>query len=198
LLLVSGLTALGQGCPDWNAHGHSQTAGWPWPSRRYRHDSSPAQQGTRTQVTGSGGRFVFKFLPPGDYKIDFEISGHEDGDATRRSGRRRPPWPTPRWRRPRRRRSRSSVRPRRSIRLTVHSSTYDSAEVNSAPIGRRIDQVVTLAPNVTDNTPNGGVQIRALSYDNVRLVDGVDINDNLFGPPPTASSSRTRSRRPRS
>src|SRR5689334_19656765 len=37
--------------------------------------TSPAQQGTRTVVTGSGGEYVFKFLPPGDYKVDFEISG---------------------------------------------------------------------------------------------------------------------------
>jgi hypothetical protein len=67
-------------------------------------------------------------------------------------------------------------------KTTVHSSTYEYTEVRALPIGLRIDQVVTLAPNVTDNTPNGGVQVSgALSYDNVWLVDGVDINDNLFG-----------------
>ncbi|HEY4228700.1 MAG TPA: TonB-dependent receptor, partial [Thermoanaerobaculia bacterium] len=144
--------------------------------------SSPAMQGTRTQVTGSGGDYVFKFLPPGDYKVDFEISGMKTvtryaslavggsavADATMSPS------------------ATAEVtvlgNAEEVDKTTVHSSTYDSKEINVLPIGRRIDQIVTLAPNVTDNTLNGGVQISgALSYDNVWLVDGVDINDNLFG-----------------
>ncbi|HEY1251940.1 MAG TPA: TonB-dependent receptor [Thermoanaerobaculia bacterium] len=144
--------------------------------------SSPAMQGTRTQVTGSAGDYVFKFLPPGDYKVDFEISGMKTvtryaslavgGSAV----------------------ADATMAPSTTAEVTVlgaaeevdkttvHSSTYEQTEINQLPIGRRIDQVVTLAPNVSDQTPNGGVQVSgALSYDNVWLVDGVDINDNLFG-----------------
>jgi hypothetical protein len=144
--------------------------------------SSPAQQGPRTVVTGSAGEYLFKFLPPGDYKIDFEISGMKTvtryaslavgGSAV----------------------ADATMAPSATAEVTVlgaaeevdkttvHSSTYEQAEINQLPIGRRIDQVVTLAPNVSDQTPNGGVQVSgALSYDNVWLVDGVDINDNLFG-----------------
>ena len=58
----------------------------------------------------------------------------------------------------------------------------------------------TLSTGLTGNTPNAGAVARSrvsFSYDNVFLLDGVDINDNLFGSPRT-SSSRTRSRKPRS
>ena len=144
--------------------------------------SSPAQQGTRVQVTGSAGDYVFKFLPPGNYKIDFAISGMRSatryadigvGGSARADATMAPA-------------TTEEVtvlgQAEEVDKTTVHSSTYDYKEISSLPIGRRIDQVVTLAPNVTDNTPNGGVQISgALSYDNVWLVDGVDINDNLFG-----------------
>lgn len=144
--------------------------------------SSPVLQGTRTQVTGNSGDYVFKFLPTGDYKVDIALEGMKPmtryatigvGGAAKAD---------------------VSMTPSTTAEVTVvgqaeevektavHSSTYDYKDITALPIGRRIDQVVTLAPNVTDNTPNGGVQISgALSYDNVWLVDGVDINDNLFG-----------------
>ena len=43
--------------------------------------------------------------------------------------------------------------------------------------------IALLSPNVTDNTPNAGqlTIAGAFAYDNVFLVDGVDVNDNLFG-----------------
>ena len=45
--------------------------------------------------------------------------------------------------------------------------------------------IAELAPGLTANTPNADqVSISgAFAYDNVFLVDGVDINDNLFGSP---------------
>ena len=44
-------------------------------------------------------------------------------------------------------------------------------------------RIAELQPGLTDNTPNAGqVTINgAFAYDNIFLVDGVDINDNLFG-----------------
>src|SRR5690349_21064610 len=37
--------------------------------------SSPNLQGTRTTVTGENGGYQFSGLPPGDYKVTFELSG---------------------------------------------------------------------------------------------------------------------------
>ncbi len=182
LLSITASTALGQGVQTGTLTGTVKLpdgSGLPGVTVTI---SSPAQQGTRMQVTGSAGEYVFKFLPPGDYKVDFEISGMKTvtryasiavggsavADATMAPS------------------ATAEVtvlgNAEEVDKTTVHSSTYEQAEINQLPIGRRIDQVVTLAPNVTDNTPNGGVQVSgALSYDNVWLVDGVDINDNLFG-----------------
>ncbi len=143
---------------------------------------SRALQGKRTVVTGASGDYVFKFLPPGDYKIVFEIAGMQSltRDASMGVGGEA--------------RADVIMTPSATAEVTVvgqaqevekeavHSSTYDYKEITALPIARTINQVATLSPNVTDNTANGGVQIAgALSYDNVWLVDGVDINDNLFG-----------------
>lgn len=37
--------------------------------------TSPALQGTRTTMTSANGEFSFAFLPPGDYKVVFSLSG---------------------------------------------------------------------------------------------------------------------------
>lgn len=53
------------------------------------------------------------------------------------------------------------------------------------PLGRTPFFVAELAPGLTDNTPNG-TQVTiggAFAYDNVFLVDGVDVNDNVLGQP---------------
>jgi len=56
-------------------------------------------------------------------------------------------------------------------------------EVQRLPMGRSLFRIAELAPGLTANTPNSG-QIAvngSFAYDNIYLVDGVDINDNLFG-----------------
>ena len=50
-------------------------------------------------------------------------------------------------------------------------------------MGRSLFGIAAIQPELTTNTPNDGqVTINgAFAYDNVFLVDGVDVNDNLFG-----------------
>ena len=66
---------------------------------------------------------------------------------------------------------------------TVVGANYTAAEINALPNGRTPQLVAELAPGLTDNTPNteqvtisGG-----FAFDNVFLIDGVDVNDNIFG-----------------
>jgi hypothetical protein len=60
-----------------------------------------------------------------------------------------------------------------------------AADARLLPLGRTPFFLAELTPGVTDNTPNqnqvtiGG----GFAYDNVFLVDGVDVNDNVFGQP---------------
>ena len=60
-----------------------------------------------------------------------------------------------------------------------------TAEIEMLPTGRTPSLVAELAPGLTNNTPNvNQVTISgAIAYDNVFLLDGVDIGDNLFARP---------------
>lgn len=63
------------------------------------------------------------------------------------------------------------------------SANLRSAEIKLLPMGRTPYLIAKLMPGVTTNTPNAN-QITisgGFAYDNVFLVDGVDVNDNLLG-----------------
>jgi outer membrane receptor protein involved in Fe transport len=146
--------------------------------------SSPSLQGVRTTVTDANGQYTMPGLPPGTYTVEFAL----DGMATVRQ---------------------TSVVPlggvagvdvtmglgglTEVVRVTAQtpsilaaptgSFNLSSRELNNLPTGRTPARIAELAPGLTDNTPNvGQVTISgAAAYDNVFLIDGVDVNDNLFG-----------------
>ena len=76
-------------------------------------------------------------------------------------------------------------------------ANYTAREINHLPTGRTPALIAELAPGLTANTPNSGqVTISGgFAYDNVFMINGVDVNDNLFGSRATTSSSRMRSSR---
>src|SRR5918993_26351 len=70
-----------------------------------------------------------------------------------------------------------------AVTATQTSANITASEVNVLPMGRTPYLIAELMPGLTTNTPNrdqltisGG-----FAYDNVFLVDGVDVNDNLIG-----------------
>jgi hypothetical protein len=65
------------------------------------------------------------------------------------------------------------------------SQTYTKAEVDVLPVGRRPLDIAELTPGVTTTVFNAA-QVAlsgSFGFDNVFMVNGVDINDNLFGTP---------------
>jgi hypothetical protein len=147
--------------------------------------SSPALQGTRTAVTDGNGRYVLRGLPPGTYQVSFELSGMKtvtqmvavelgrtgEVDALL-----------------------NLANVTETVTVTGESTpaalvspsggaNFTYKEVNVLPTARTLSGIAELSPGLTNNTPNGGqVTISgAFAYDNVFLVDGVDVNDNLFG-----------------
>jgi hypothetical protein len=63
------------------------------------------------------------------------------------------------------------------------SANIRADEINQLPMGRTPYLAAELMPGVTTNTPNAN-QITisgGFAYDNVFLIDGVDVNDNLLG-----------------
>jgi outer membrane receptor protein involved in Fe transport len=146
--------------------------------------ASPALQGTRETVSDVNGAYVIRGLPPGEYAVTMSMSGMTTRterttvalgktttlDAVLSIGGIS---------------ETVQVTAERSpvVTNTATGSNYTKAVVDVLPVGRTPQFVAELAPNVTDNTPNTGqLQIGgAFAYDNVFLVDGVDINDNIFG-----------------
>ncbi len=144
---------------------------------------SPVLQGPRSTVTDVNGNYVLRGLPPGDYQVTIELSGL----ATRTE--------------------QTVVALGRStivhavmalagiseavtvaaeaspvLNNPVVGANFRKEEVDGLPIGRTPQNIAELSPGLTDNTPNTGqLSISGgFAFDNVFLVDGVDVNDNIF------------------
>ncbi len=146
--------------------------------------SSPALQGVRSSTTDQNGNYIFKALPPGMYAVTFQVAGMQTLEKTARLELGRA----------------INVDATLAVGGVTETMTitenlpgivetasgganYSAAEIDTLPTGRTVFQIAELAPGLTDNTPNPD-QISvsgSFSYDNVFLVDGVDVNDNLFG-----------------
>jgi hypothetical protein len=147
--------------------------------------TSSALQGARTAVTDANGLYTMPGLPPGTYTVEFELQGM----ATMRRE--------------------ATVVPlggvasvdatmgvatlAETVRVTAETpsvlasptgqANFNARELNSMPIGRTPFRIAELAPGLTDNAPNiGQLTISGgFAYDNIFMIDGVDVNDNLFG-----------------
>ena len=146
---------------------------------------SPALQGARETVSDQSGAYQFTGLPAGVYTVNFTVPGFQTATSELRIG--------------------LGAIERLDIALTVGvpdsvvvtapmpsllnrrggGANILTTEIESLPTGRTPSLVAELAPGLTNNTPNvNQVTISgAVAYDNVFLLDGVDIGDNLFARP---------------
>ncbi len=147
--------------------------------------ASPALQGLRSATTDTNGLYIIRALPPGAYVVTFELSGLQkveqkttvelgrtvDVDATLQVAGVQE--------------SVTVTAETPSVLVTPSGgANYRKEEIDILPQGRTIAGIAALAPGLTtETTPNAGqLQISgSFAYDNVFLLDGVDINDNLFG-----------------
>ena len=70
-----------------------------------------------------------------------------------------------------------------AVTATQTSANITAPEVNALPMGRTPFLIAELMPGLTTNTPspNQLTISGGFAYDNVFLIDGVDVNDNLLG-----------------
>ena len=148
--------------------------------------TSTALQGPRTAVTDTTGAFAFPSLPPGPYSVSFELSGfapvkrdtsvalglvvdqnvtmHAAGVAETVQVVAETPAP---------------------ISTSVIGANIKHDEIEALATPRTLQGIATLSPAVNENTPNSGQLVinGGFAFDNIFMVNGVDVNDNLFANP---------------
>ena len=184
LLLFAATAAFGQGTTG-NLVGAVTTEGNGLPGVTVT-IASPALQGTRTAITAEGGGYSFPGLPPGDYTVTYELSGMQTVTKKLRVNLAQT--------------SRSDVELRPSalseaitvtaaapaaLETTEVSTNFRSETIAELPtLQRNIATAALIAPGVNDAGPNKQIVISgAQSFDNLFLVNGVVVNENLRGQP---------------
>jgi outer membrane receptor protein involved in Fe transport len=148
---------------------------------------SPSMQGTRGAVSDVNGVYFVKGLPAGNYTVHFELENFQAADhnnvqvtvggtaevTTTMSLATRTEVVTV-----------TAAAPS-PLATTTTSMSYTKREVDALAVSRRPQDIAELAPGLTNNTPNASqVTISgAFAYDNVFMINGVDVNDNLFASP---------------
>jgi hypothetical protein len=152
--------------------------------------TSPALQGTRTVTTSENGEYNVPLLPPGDYQVAYDLEGFlspqqnvkiSAGQATRIDM------------------SMAQATVSEEIVVTgtyetistsaTAATTYEKEFVESLPMERNVRETVLLTPGASSSGPgtnarNGGISIAgAMSSENLFLVNGVVITENLRGQP---------------
>lgn len=148
--------------------------------------TSPALQGTRSAVTDTLGAYAIPGLPAGDYTVRFTLSGFATltqrssvavGGVVEQTVTLRPApvaeavevvaeLPTP-------------------IATGTVGMSLRKDEIDQLAAARTLQGIATLAPAVTERSPNVGQVVinGAFAFDNVFMINGVDVNDNLFASP---------------
>jgi outer membrane receptor protein involved in Fe transport len=147
--------------------------------------TSPNLQGSRTTYTNESGAYNFGALPPGDYTVTFNMEGMQNVVKTTRVG----PAQTAR---ADANLALSAVA--ESITVTASApavlettevqTNIQSDLVDELPIGRTLLATTNLAPGVTTTGPRNATTISGgFAYDNLFLVNGVSVGENLRGQP---------------
>jgi outer membrane receptor protein involved in Fe transport len=148
--------------------------------------TSPSMQGPRSTVTDATGRFALPNLPAGEYQVQFELSGFAaatqkatvllglavDENVTMRAAgvsesvQVVAETPAP-------------------IATPVKGENFKHDEIEALATDRTIQGIAALAPALTTNSPNSTQLVinGSFAFDNIFMINGVDINDNLFGQP---------------
>jgi hypothetical protein len=147
--------------------------------------SSPSLQGNRTAVTNESGGYSFPALPPGSYTVAFDLEGMQRVE-------RRVTVALAQTNRADAELAMSSLSESLTVtavatpavETTEIANNFLTEQINELPTGRTIDDITRLSAGVNEAGPNNQITISgANSYDNLFLVDGVIVNENLRGQP---------------
>ena len=145
--------------------------------------NSPSLQGSRMAATGESGAYRFSSLPPGAYRVRFELAGTQEREAdvvlqlaqTTRLDAVLRVQPV--------RHSYIVDPPPSRLATPAVATTLTLPEVERLPVQRNQLATAQLMPGVTANVlTNGQLAISgAPGYDSLAIVDGVVVNENTRG-----------------
>jgi hypothetical protein len=149
--------------------------------------TSPALQGERTAVTDSDGAYLFRAVPPGTYNLKVEMSGMTPVQKTAS---------VPLGGVAQLDVSMTISQVQESVTVSGERSTILSTpvvginlkhdEVEALATRRDLEGIANLTPGATEGTAPNVQQLNingAFAYDNLFMINGIDVNDNLFGSP---------------
>jgi hypothetical protein len=155
--------------------------------------ASPSLQGMRQALTSRKGEYLIALLPPGQYRVSFHAAGLDGAvrmvalpaAATVRLDQALRPVPVAE--------SVTVLSETAPERGTEFAANYPQKLLNVLPSERTLRDAALLAPGVNENGPTsslGSASQRpammisgATSYENLFLIDGVVVNENLRGQP---------------
>ena len=178
------LPVLAQGNPTGRLTGKVTSEGSPLPGVRVTM-TSPNLQGERQTFSNQNGDYLFAALPPGTYTVTFEMEGlqtqtFQEVVAAAQTARLDAGM------------SVSALTEEIVVtgdRATVSESssadtTMPQETLEQLAVGRTLESAVALAPGVNQTGPNQNITIAgSQSFENLFLVNGVVVNENLRGQP---------------
>jgi hypothetical protein len=145
--------------------------------------TSPALMGPRVTMTQTSGDYIFRFVPPGEYHVKFELQGFQTLDTTIRISAAQESKLDAEMPAAKVAEEVTVTGSYETISATATSaSTYESKLVNTLPVGRDVVNYVALSPGTSATGPNQNTVIGgAMSFENLYLVNGVTVNENIRG-----------------
>ena len=148
--------------------------------------ASTALQGQRSTTTDTTGSYTLVNLPAGEYELTFELSGFatvvqkttvqlgllvEQDVSMRTSGLDET--------------VRVVVETPPPIATPIVGANFTNQEIERLATPRTLQGIAQLSPGVSENTPNTNQIVinGAFAFDNVFMINGVDVNDNQFAQP---------------
>jgi outer membrane receptor protein involved in Fe transport len=147
--------------------------------------ASPSLQGTQTTATSGNGGYIFRFLPPGEYTVTFELSGFAKAERSQKISAAQS----------------SQIDVTMALEAVTEeilvtgafetlsttpqaNTTYEKVFLEKLPVDRDIRSAVVLTPGVATTGPADNIVISgAMSYENLFMVNGVVLNENIRGQP---------------
>jgi hypothetical protein len=169
--------------PTGDINGRVTYEGGPLPGVTVTASSPSLQGGSKTAITNSNGDYLLRFLQAGEYEVTFALDTFQTLKFN----------------------VKVSVAQTRTIdaemypkeiteEITVTSAyetissgtqsavTYDKDMMENLPVPRTLNAAVLLTPGVHGTGPSGGITISgAMSYENLFLINGVVVNENVRG-----------------